>query len=806
MMKAEEKLFKALQTVSLGYSRGAVSADVLIKACDKYKSKIHFEDDYDYELVVAKSLYDSINGVEQDVELTKSILPGQTKMIDGVMYVWTATPGAKTDYDWRVVKKGTNGKSVGRGDTLTDAQIDQKQKFVNSLFPKDLSTLKVIKQLGGSTGAQLVEDVNGNQYVMKKGTNTSNEHVKSEYLANQLYSALGQRVPDYELYDDNGTAVLLSRYIPMTSVPNGNDYPEMAKGIIADVLLANWDVYQNDNCLKDAAGRIIRVDNGGSLMYKAQGGLKPTQDWTGDVTVTFRSMKRYNPQVFSQVDDNDMLKMIAEAQKKKDIVVNFLAQSGQTNLSMVMAQRFDNLTKIADDIKRKQALKNHVIVPRNLKPAVDMYKVFTQDELDTLWKATPGKSARNKLYHTTDSEGWKLLSDICKERGFDARPRVVDDATYWSLLAKAKNPQIMRGLTSGGGMTVEECVASFKYDDVCFYGQYGIYGEGIYAHVNDHKTRHQSGKSDYMLSKAYSDAMGYSNNNDDGILLMAFEDDVKIADVDDLKKEILSSPPVGGDPKTVAKLDAEIKKLSGEIAVEENELNNITQNTINDVYKRMHFDQASITDMEVEISDTDWGARTPSGEPDYPKWDDFVAVKMAGWVKANGGSVVFGGDSKSGKAWAEFKLPNSSETFHLSQATYESPGAIKQKNQFTKPYNYPVVRFEEWFTSQHIAKIESVKNYEIKQIGKRVNVLRDSIKDKKQKLTDVTDQLNKLHNPDPDKDIYSAIYHDVKGGNLEAIGVYAALKGYDALYAKNGNGSGHGFTVILNRSKIIVKK
>ena len=137
MMKAEEKLFKALQTVSLGYSRGAVSADVLIKACDKYKSKIHFEDDYDYELVVAKSLYDSINGVEQDIELTKAILPGQTKMIDGVMYVWTATPGAKTDYDWRVVKQGTNGKSIGRGDTLTDAQIDQKQKFVNSLFPKD---------------------------------------------------------------------------------------------------------------------------------------------------------------------------------------------------------------------------------------------------------------------------------------------------------------------------------------------------------------------------------------------------------------------------------------------------------------------------------------------------------------------------------------------------------------------------------------------------------------------------------------------------------------------------------------------
>ena len=31
-----------------------------------------------------------------------------------------------------------------------------------------------------------------------------------------------------------------------------------------------------------------------------------------------------------------------------------------------------------------------------------MYKIFTQDELDTLWKAAPGKSARNKLHDTTD--------------------------------------------------------------------------------------------------------------------------------------------------------------------------------------------------------------------------------------------------------------------------------------------------------------------------------------------------------------------------------------------------------------------
>ena len=248
-------LREALNKIAHRHSMGNIPDDVLIKACDNYKINSNFSDDYDYSLIVSKSFYDHINGVEPNKEICKGVLPGQTKMIDGVMYVYTATPNAKTDYDWRVVTKGTKtNKSVGRGSGLSSTSVQSKQKFVNDMFPKDLSVLKVVKQLGGSTGAVLVEDkVTNQQYVMKKGTNTSNEHIKSEYLANQLYDAMGQRVPDYELYDDNGTAVMLSKFIPMTRMPKTSDYAEMAKGLISDVLLANWDVYQNDNCLIDSA-------------------------------------------------------------------------------------------------------------------------------------------------------------------------------------------------------------------------------------------------------------------------------------------------------------------------------------------------------------------------------------------------------------------------------------------------------------------------------------------------------------------------------------------------------------------------
>ena len=75
-----KKLYKALESIALGYSEGSVSVDVLIKACDNYKLKTDFEDDFDYQIIVAKSCFDYLNGVEPDKELNKAIADIQKKM------------------------------------------------------------------------------------------------------------------------------------------------------------------------------------------------------------------------------------------------------------------------------------------------------------------------------------------------------------------------------------------------------------------------------------------------------------------------------------------------------------------------------------------------------------------------------------------------------------------------------------------------------------------------------------------------------------------------------------------------------
>lgn len=803
-----DKLLKALQTVSLGYSQGTVSADVLIKACDTYKDKIGFEDSYDYQVCVAKSLYDSMNGVPQDAEICKAILPGQTKMVDGVMYVYTATPGAKTQYDWRVVKKGSkSAQNVGRGHTLNPSQVDAKQKFVNDLFPKDLSSLKPVpgSHLGGSTGAKLMEDVNGNRYVVKEaGTGTlTTAHVEAEYLTNQLYDALGMRVPDYELYHkDDGSAVLVSKFLPGARPVGSQDWAELSKGIIADVLLANWDVYQNDdNCLVDAGGRLFRVDNGGSLDFRARG-TQDSSKFTDDVVQTFKGMKQRASKIFSQVDEMDLIAQIDAAVAKKDDVINYLNESGQSKYAAILEARFKNLSKIKSHLQTEYNLKNPTVQPRKLKPAADMYRTFTSDELEDFWKNAPGSSARSKLFSNSGANGWELLNAICEERGFNARPRVVSDQEYWNHVAKAKHPQMFRGLTAGGGLSLAQCLASFKYDDQCFYGTYGIYGEGIYAHVNDSSKNHGNTKTTYMTSDAYRHGLGsYAGGSDDGVMLMAYEDDVKIAVVSDLVKEIKANPPVGGDPKTIKKLQKEVKDIKAELDKTQDDLKNLTKNTIDKVNADMHFDEQGIIDMHNVIDHTDWGEVDLDGNPAFPDWDDFVETKMVNWVKQQGGSI------RKATGVIYFKLPNSRTEFSMSQYQYSGQGAIKQKNSFTQPYHYNVERFAQWMETEHVQKVAAERQYQVDNLGDKVQQLKDDITKLKADYAQKNDDLQKMHNPDPDADIMSAIYDSVVNhGSKEALGIYAAIKGYDALYQDHGNGSSNGFAIILNRSKVIVKK
>jgi hypothetical protein len=148
-------------------------------------------------------------------------------------------------------------------------------------FPSSLNDVKVVKQLGGSTGAQLVEDASGARFVLKDGANVG--HLLDEYVAEEAYRGVGVAIPDSRLLKDaNGKVWKLSKFIDGDELGSlsGEAYEAAASRIrddfAADALMSNWDTIglSQDNVLIDKAGKPWRIDVGGSLRYRAQGGDK----------------------------------------------------------------------------------------------------------------------------------------------------------------------------------------------------------------------------------------------------------------------------------------------------------------------------------------------------------------------------------------------------------------------------------------------------------------------------------------------------------------------------------------------------
>lgn len=822
------KLLKALETFALAYNEGKCSVDSLIKACSNYKNKIGFVEDLDYDIKVSKSCFDYINGVEQDKEIAKAIVPGQTKVIDGVLYVYSATKtGSKTEYNWHVVRKGAKAKqAVGRSGKLTDAQIKGKQKYVNDLFPNDLSKLKVVKTLGGSTGAQLVEDSDGNQYVLKKGTNTNSGHVKSEYLTNQLYNVMGLRTPDYELYEDNGETILLSRFIQGTHVPMGSsDYAKLAEGFMADILLANWDVYQNDNCLiKNANGTVYRVDNGGSLDYRAQG-KKKNFDW--NVFDTWKSMSKYNPGISKLLTVDEQLKQIEEISKKKDDVVNFLIESGEDNLAQIMSSRFDDLKRVTNELQRikdevamKAAAKLGKVPPRKLKPAKEMYAEFSDKKIKEILDATAQQLGttpdNNNVLFQQSASGWALLSNICKERGFDARPEVVSDSDFWKKKDDSEWPLMLRGFGSS------KYKDDFQLSDFCHFGSWGIWGQGIYAHSDDKSkgTRddknhskpfidNNSNASNYKKSPIYSgfeSAVGYAGGNEDNVSKLCWASDANVVNSEDLLDEIKEIGSNKSNSSKAKKLKKELDEIKAEWTKNELDLTNVADIVKKEVYSKIGYDEDAVANLYDYLENINWGTRNAQGKRNYPMFDEAVINHIVPCIKSCGGEAEI---LNQGEEDEQMHATIGDAEIWISKYSWNN-NAVKQKNQFTAPYHYQAQKFTTFFDTNCVKPASDAVQKELSS-GRKSAELQAKVDKSKQdyykKEKEYNDEVNISSSSN---DIYSRIYNIVKtekyrtrGGNKSLLGIYAALKGYDGIYQPDGNDSGHGFVIILNRSKIV---
>lgn len=218
---------------------------------------------------------------------------------------------------------------------------------------------------GGSNPGGKFKDENGVEWYCKF---PENDHIaKAEVLAAKLYSALGLNAQDAKIVTKDGKVGIASRWqdVKKASPKELAQTPGVLEGFAADAWLANWDVVglAYDNLQVDSNGHAMRVDAGGSLMYRAQGSKKAF----GEHVTELDSLRdpKINPQaaaVFGKMSEADITASVAKVAQISDaqirIMVNNFGPGDKTErkalAETLIARKNDLIAKYPKAVKVKK--------------------------------------------------------------------------------------------------------------------------------------------------------------------------------------------------------------------------------------------------------------------------------------------------------------------------------------------------------------------------------------------------------------------------------------------------------------------
>jgi 8-oxo-dGTP pyrophosphatase MutT (NUDIX family) len=188
---------------------------------------------------------------------------------------------------------------------------------------------KVGKAAGSNPGG-FFEDPAGQEWYVKvpKSTNIA----KNEILASKLYEAAGVRVPELKPVTVGGKTAIASKIIPgLEKFTDGSEHVDgVMDGFAVDAWLANWDVVGllHDNLLADEHGRAVRVDVGGSLIYRAQGEPKGKAFGTevGELESLTNGKNAQAASVFGHITHDELLAGVARVASVTDAKIRALCE------------------------------------------------------------------------------------------------------------------------------------------------------------------------------------------------------------------------------------------------------------------------------------------------------------------------------------------------------------------------------------------------------------------------------------------------------------------------------------------------
>lgn len=215
--------------------------------------------------------------------------------------------------------------------------------------------LTKVADLPGSTKPYSAKDKAGNMWVVKDVdiSGIDPDHLRNEGVTDDIYRVVGVDTTEGKVIETPHGPRKITKFIdgPELNVwrrGKSDDEieamnKEIGKGFVMDALLGNRDVIGStgNNIIIDKKGRPVRIDNGGSMKFRAQGEAKKFGPQVSDL----KHMRdpKLNPTsaaVFAHLTDDDIQNQIAEVLRHR---ASILAAIPDEDTRQTMAARLDDL-------------------------------------------------------------------------------------------------------------------------------------------------------------------------------------------------------------------------------------------------------------------------------------------------------------------------------------------------------------------------------------------------------------------------------------------------------------------------------
>lgn len=203
---------------------------------------------------------------------------------------------------------------------------------------KDFEVIKFEGSRMGSNPGYWIKTQLGNlAYVKSPGY----EQASSEVLSSKLYELAGIRTPDLALASStlppatkygHSTPVreVVSKYLPIERNAGGADAPLLREGFGADCWLANWDALKTGNCAI-AEGKAVRMDVGGSLLFRAQGGRKGLafSEDVQELSTFFDPKRSQSYRFIKDMTQQELVSSLSKVAKLSDDAISQIVHSSE---------------------------------------------------------------------------------------------------------------------------------------------------------------------------------------------------------------------------------------------------------------------------------------------------------------------------------------------------------------------------------------------------------------------------------------------------------------------------------------------